>query len=265
MFEVNRRQASTLRLPIVRLVLVVIGIVSPASGHSFPDFRYDRTLVARARPDGVTIRYTLELNAATLLHDAQRYERLPRGTAETQRLPRAAASFAAYHPRVLAGNIALIIGGERMPLAVQNCQWSVDRDRWKFRMTFHGSFHRSGGEQPFTLEDRNSIATIGAQSMSFATEAGLELVELVEPLDLRNKDPRLWKPGDSDRARHIHGILAFPELGKSADQHAEPPRALPPATEDRPVAPPEPNRHPVWLLILAPLLGLLWILLRRIR
>jgi nickel/cobalt exporter len=176
---------------------------APAAAHPLPNFRYDRKIDVRLTRDAVEVRYVLEVSFWTIFTDRQRVfapDEIERTQGKLREVTRIYCEKMA--PRLATGFDAKLGGAA---LAFQNTKLEVeqDRDHARFRYVFRAPWRpKIGADAAFAFEERNFDGETGAIWLTLrADEKALDVKELVEPEDLRGKQPSEYKPGDEVRAR----------------------------------------------------------------
>lgn len=210
------------------LVLLAACALGPAArAHPLPNFRYDRKIDVRLSRDAVEVRYVLEVSFWTIFTDRMKVFEPSEIEGTKGKLREVTRIYCEKMAPRLAAGLDARLGGA--PLVFKNTKLEVeqDRDHARFRYVFRAPWRPDASAyRAFAFEERNFEGEVGAIWLTLqADERALDVKELLEPEDLRGKQPSELKPGDEVRARKASATLAA---------RADAPVA--------PAAPPEPER-----------------------
>ncbi len=203
------------------LLLLLAG--APALAHPLPNFRYDRRIDVRLQPKYVEVRYGLDVSFWTIFTDSQKLFTPQEIEEMGGKLSAVSKRYCEKMAPLLAKGLEAKLGGTVLTFRVVKLEVEQDRDHARFRFVFQAPWRVAGGgpENAFAFEDHNFETDNGAVALVVqADETALDIKELVEPEDLRRKDPSQYKPGDADRARKASATFTAP--------------TLPPLTPDKP-------------------------------
>ncbi len=206
---------------------------APAMAHPLPDSRYDRELDIRIQPQKVEVRYTLSVSFWTMFRDSRKLFTSQEIEEMGGRLREVSKRYCEKMASILAAGLDAKLGNTKITFRATKLEVEQDRDHAKFRYVFQAPWRVNGGgpENSLTFEDHNFATETGAVWLTVkADETVLDVRDLVEPEDLRKRDPSQYKPGDAERARKASATFVAP--------------TLPPLAPDKPPPPPEPTPDP---------------------
>jgi nickel/cobalt transporter (NicO) family protein len=217
-------------LPRIALALVAVcAFGAPAGAHPLPNFRYDRDIDVRLTREFVEVRYVLSVSFWTIFTDRGKVfepDEIERTQGKLREVTRIYCEKMA--PRLATGFDAKLDG---TALAFKNTKLEVeqDRDHAKFRYVFRAPWKpKVGAQQEFAFTERNFEGEVGAVSLVLrADENALDVKEMVEPEDLRGKQPSEYKPGDEERARKASATFGAKVAPEPTAPQPEPERTVP--------------------------------------
>jgi ABC-type nickel/cobalt efflux system permease component RcnA len=220
------------------LVLLLLAAATPAArAHPLPNFRYDRELDVRLHPEKVEVRYVLLVSFWTIFADSQKLFTPAEIEAMGGKMSRVMQCYCEKMGPVLAGNMDARLNGRRLAFRPTRLVVEQDREHAKLRYVFEAPWRIDGGgaDNEFAFEDHNYENDVGMVALKVPEVEVLEdkkvlhFKELVEPEDLRRKDPSQYQPGDADRARKASAVFTAPALPPTRiDAPPEPPAPAPP-------------------------------------
>lgn len=214
-------------------LIPLILFASTATAHPLPNLRYDRTVHVKVESTGVVVRYVLELNDWTMAIDGNRLLTAEdvAGLTGGQAYAKKYGAKKAIH---IADNLRAKFDGRALNFAVKKIELEPDRDHPRFRFTFRAERTPSAGR--FTFEDQNFEHVVGQISLTLEeANERVELLDIVEPTDLRGKASLEYKPGDDERARRVEATIRPPIIPEQPP--AVPPSTVVSASEQPPPAP----------------------------
>ncbi|MDY3553802.1 cytochrome c biogenesis protein CcdA [Gemmata sp. JC717] len=214
-------------------LLVLLASCAPALAHPLPNFRYDRELDVRLGARTVEVRYVLLVSFWTMFTDSQKLFTPEEIEQMGGKLREVSRRYCEKMAPLMAQALEAKLGGAALQFRATKLDVEQDRDHARFRFVFQAPWRPAGGgpENAFTFEDRNFEGETGAVWLVVKPdESALDVKELVEPEDLRKRDPSQYKPGDAARARRASAVFTVP--------------GLPPLGAETPPTPPAPGSAP---------------------
>lgn len=190
----------------VTLLLAVVGFLGFPGGaiaHPLPNLRYDRTIAIRLDPDGVTIRYALELSEWTMVLDGKNLLS-PEETKQIVGSRDFARQYAKKKTPLLIDDIRLTLEGEPVALKPTAIEVVPEHDHLSFRFTFRGEWvPRVGEKHTFAFEDQNFEDRAGTVTLTLDDPApGLTFLHTEAPsTELRAKSTFELKPEEVRQLR----------------------------------------------------------------
>jgi ABC-type nickel/cobalt efflux system permease component RcnA len=215
-------------------VLLLLLAAPVAFAHPLPNFRYDRHLDVRLRPQGVEVRYVLQLSFWTIFADSRKLFTPDEIEAMGGKLSAVTKRYCEKMGPILAEKLDAKLGGKKLPFRAARLEVQQDREHAQFRYVFEAPWRINGGgpDNAFAFEDHNFENEVGAVWLTVvADEKVLDIKELIEPEDLRGKQPSELKEGEAERGRRASAVFAAPSL---------PPLRPDAPTDASPTATPEP-------------------------
>jgi ABC-type nickel/cobalt efflux system permease component RcnA len=209
--------------------LAVLPVVATAVlAHPLPNLRFDRTVRVRLTATGATVRYTLDVNDWTMVFDSRGLiskEEIGSLTGQTA----FGKKYAEKKALLLADGLAAELDGERLAFRPTRVEVERERDHLRLQFQFRADWPpgQAAGKRTFKFEDQNFEDRSGQITLTLdRSDDSIELLEVVDPVDLRGKSPLDYGPGDEKRARRASAVFVI------AGAPAEPP---PPAPADTPL------------------------------
>jgi nickel/cobalt transporter (NicO) family protein len=221
-----------MRLRVTLSLLLLFLAAAPAAAHPLPNFRYDRHIDVRLHPQTVEVRYVLELSFWTIFADNRRLFTPEEIEQMGGKLREVTKRYCEKMAPILAEKLDARLGDKRLTFRVAKLEVQQDRDHARFRYVFEAPWRVNGGgpDNAFNFEDHNFENDPGAVWLTLvADEKVLNIKELVEPEDLRGKQPDALKPGEAERQRKASAVFAAPSLPAIAAEAPAPSTA--PLTE----------------------------------
>jgi ABC-type nickel/cobalt efflux system permease component RcnA len=210
---------------------VVCMASAPAFAHPLPNFRYDRRIDVRLTPQVVEVRYVLEVSFWTIFADGRKLFTAEEFGEINGRLREVTKRYCERVGPLIAKGIEAKHDNRLLEFRVTKLEIEQDRDHARFRYVFQAPWKLTGGETEnrFEFNDKYFEAENGAVWLTLkADEKVLVLRDVVEPEDLRGKQPSELKPGDADRARRTSATFTAPDY--------VPPKVAAPEPETTPTA-----------------------------
>jgi ABC-type nickel/cobalt efflux system permease component RcnA len=185
-----------------------------AGAHPLPNFRYDREIDVRLTREFVEVRYVLSVSFWTIFTDPQKIF-APDEIERTQgKLTKVASIYCEKMAPRLAAGLDAQLGGTALAFKNTKLEVEPDRDHARFRYVFRAPWKpKTGAEVAFAFTERNFEGEVGAVRLVLQPdEKVLDVKEMVEPEDLRGKQPSEYKPGDEARARKASATLSAKAL-----------------------------------------------------
>lgn len=221
------------------LLLLLFG--APALAHPLPNFRYDREVDVRLQAQKVEVRYVLFVSFWTIFTDSQKLFTPQEIEEMGGKVSAVSKRYCEKMAPLIAQNMEAKLGDARLAFRVAKINVEQDRDHARFRFVFEAPWRVNGGgpENAFTFEDHNFETDVGAVSLVVEEDQkALDVKDVLQPDDLRKRDPALYKAGDAARARKASATFVAPNLPPlSADKPpptAEPTPEPPAVTEEKP-------------------------------
>ncbi len=201
------------------LFLAAVALVcSPLAAHPLPNLRYDRAIHVRLAADGVTVRYTLELNEWTMVLDGKNLF-TPEETRGIVGSRDYAKKYAGKKAPLIADDLRATLDGE--PLAWKTTAIDIvpEHDHLSFRYTFRAAWSPKPAERhTFAIEEQNFEDRPGSIALTVEdTAEGVEVRGVEAPsAELRGKSPLELKPEEAAKLRRatvtfeIKGPLPLP-------------------------------------------------------
>lgn len=216
-------------------LLLLLASCAPALAHPLPNFRYDRELDVRLTPQTVEVRYVLLVSFWTMVVDSQKLFTPAEIEEMGGRLREVSKKYCEKMAPLMAQSLEAKLGATALQFRATRLEVEQDRDHARLKFVFQAQWKPAGGgpENSFTFEDHNFATETGAVWLVLKpSESVLEVKELIEPEDLRKRDPSQYKPGDAARARRASAVFTAPTLPPLTDTELTP--STPPATEPPP-------------------------------
>ncbi|MBN9120857.1 MAG: hypothetical protein J0I06_17185 [Planctomycetes bacterium] len=224
-----------MRLRILFTLLSLTLFTAPAAAHPLPNFRYDRELKVRMHPQKVEVRYILQLSFWTIFADNRKLFTPEEIEAMGGKLREVTKRYCEKMAPLLAEKLDGHLDGKKLAFRVAKLEVLYDRDHARLQYIFEAPWRVNGGgpENTFAIEDHNFENDNGAVWLTVDDfKTGLDVKYTLEPTDLQQKDPSLYKPGDAERARKASAVFAAPALPPlRPDAPGAPPAATPQAVE----------------------------------
>ncbi len=199
-------------------------LASPAAvAHPLPNFRYDRHLDVRLHTQSVEVRYVLELSFWTIFADNRRLFTPEEIEQMGGKLREVTKRYCEKMAPIIAEKLEAKLGAQRLKFRVAKLEVQQDRDHARFRYVFEAPWQVNGGgaDNAFAFEDHNFENEIGAVWLTLiADEKAFDVKELLDPEDLRGKQPDALKPGDVERQRKASAVFSAPSLPPLSSQAA---------------------------------------------
>ena len=172
------------------LVLLILAIVAPAApAHPLPNTRYDRTVAVRLGPNGVVVKYALEVSQFTIWLDGAKLF-TPEEIAKLDKISR---GFSTAYAKKMAPEIArdLHATADGKPLEFEAVSIDVEAgEHPRFQFLFKAAWPPGGKQRAFTLEDNSFEGKPGILTLTLGAagdiDSGVSLDDVNEP------DPR-WR------------------------------------------------------------------------
>lgn len=227
-----------MRLRFTFSLLLLLSAAAPAVAHPLPNFRYDREIDVRLHPQKVEVRYVLMVSFWTIFTDSQRLFTPDEIAAMDGKMSKVSKGYCEKMGPLIAERMEARLNGPKLAFRVTKMAVEQDRDHAKLRYVFEAPWRVNGGgpENTFAFEDHNFENDVGAVALKLPEDEVheekrvIKLTELIEPEDLRRKDPSQYKPGDADRARQLSAVFTAPSLPPLAASREDAP-AKPQAVE----------------------------------
>ena len=183
------------------LGLLLLLIPATATAHPLPNLRFDRTIHVRLAPDAITVRYSLEINDWTMVLDGKDLVNPADLKPGGQRAY--AQKYAEKKAPILADNLRATLDGQSLTFHAEKVELEPEKDHLRLRFLMRAKWKpTSGAQHRFAFEDQNFEGRSGSITLTLDKSGeGLELDDVVEPVDLRGKSPFELKPSDELRAR----------------------------------------------------------------
>ncbi len=198
----------------VAALLLVFCLAPAVVAHPLPNQRYDRVVAVRVSPDGVTVRYTLEVSQFTIWTDGAKLFT----PAEIAQLDKTGRGFVTAYAKKIAAEIAhdLRATSDATPLTFRAEKVEVEPgEHPQFHLLFKADWPPGGTRRAFAFEDDSFEGKPGVLALTLAEagsrESGVSLDDLIEP------DPR-WRtkpaidltPEESTKLRKASAMVTLP-------------------------------------------------------
>ncbi|MBX9625200.1 MAG: hypothetical protein K2X82_15440 [Gemmataceae bacterium] len=204
-------------LPLVGLLF----LPPAASAHPLPSSRYDRTVSVRLDPQGVRVRYTLEVTQLTIWVDGAKLFT----PAEIAGLDKTARGFAAAYAKKVAPELAhdLRATADGVPLAFRVEGNEVEGgEHPRFRFTLRADWPAGGPKRAFTFEDESFEGKPGVLGLTVSEADGVVLDDLVEPDPKWRDKPAIdLKPEEAAQLRKASATVILPKPIDGVQQGVE--------------------------------------------
>jgi len=191
-----------------RMIALVIAFTAAtsAAAHPVPNLRYDRTAQVRLAPDGITIRYVLDISDWTLTLDPE--YKLPNGDfADLLGQPnfegRYAERYANERAAAIAEGFQTTLNGEFVQLRSDGVSIEPHDGHRRFTFTFRGKWLLEPGKQyDFRIEDQNWANRSGRIVLAFdAPGEGVQFLKSEDANELWEKSPLDLTQREANRLR----------------------------------------------------------------
>ncbi|HEY1189848.1 MAG TPA: hypothetical protein VGE74_19520, partial [Gemmata sp.] len=195
-------------------LLLLLASCAPALAHPLPNFRYDRELDVRLHPQTVEVRYVLLVSFWTMVVDSQKLFSPVEIEQMGGRLREVSKRYCEKMAPIMAKALEAKLSGTALRFRSTKLEIEQDRDHARLKFVFQAPWAISGGgpDNKFTFEDHNFETETGAVWLVVKPDDDLDVKELIEPEDLRKRDPSQYRPGDAARARKASAVFTAPAL-----------------------------------------------------
>jgi nickel/cobalt exporter len=191
-------------------LLLLLALAPSVAAHPIPNTRYDRTVAVRATPDGVVVKYTLEVNQVTIWLDVARLFTAD----EISQLDKTGRGFVTACAKKLAPEVArdLRATADGQPLAFRVEKIDVEvSDHPRFQFLFKSDWPPGGTKRAFAFEDESFEGKPGVLALTLDTTGGVQLDDVIEP------DPK-WRikpaidltPEEALKLRKASAVVTLP-------------------------------------------------------
>ena len=171
-------------MPRIAAVLLLFALAAPAAAHPIPNTRYDRTVAVRVGPDGVHVKFTLEVSQLTIWLDGGRLF----SPEEIAKLDKTARGFSTAYARKIAPEIARDLRAtcDGQPLEFRSTKIDVEPgEHPRFQFQFQADWPPGGPKRAFTFEDASFEGKPGILALTLdtagGTGSGVSLDDAIEP------------------------------------------------------------------------------------
>jgi ABC-type nickel/cobalt efflux system permease component RcnA len=205
-----------------------------SAGHPVPRSEHDRNVTVTWRPDGVFVKYRLEIDEYTLLTSVAAWIADQPGDTRKPIGPKEIAK--AYIDRmkaVIPDNLVATLDGKDLHFTCTDGTVTfLDSAQFEFRLK--AAVALTPGKHTLAVEDINFLDKKGRLAMKFDAGPPLTVERVSEP-----PESRITEATESER-RTVSATVSLP-----GDLPAEPPRAGPPP-DVQPASPPAPEPEGFW-------------------
>ncbi|MDB5311434.1 MAG: hypothetical protein JWO38_5636 [Gemmataceae bacterium] len=195
-------------------LLLICAAAPVASAHPLPNLRYDRTVAVRVSPDGVSVRYALEVSQWTIVMDGRNLFTPD----EIAKLDKTGRGFVTAYAKKIAPEIAhdLRATADGKPLAFRVEKIDVEPgEHPRFRFEFKADWPPGGKKRAFVFEDESFEGKPGVLALTLAEAgdraAGVSLDDVTEPDPKWRDRPAIdLKPNEAAKLRKAAAVVSLP-------------------------------------------------------
>ena len=196
-------------------LLLLLTLAPAASAHTLPNQRYDRVVAVRLTPDGVVVRYSLEVTQWTIFTDGAKLF-TPAEIAKLDRTGRGLVrAYAAKIAPEIAHDLHAAVDGQPLTFRLEPLTEPDLGEHPKFQFVYKASWPVGPKRRAFAFEDESFPGKPGILNLTLdvpgGRESGITLDDVIEP------DPR-WrlkptielKPDEAAKPRKASAVVNLP-------------------------------------------------------
>lgn len=208
---------------IASLFLVLL-FAAPAAAHPLPSSRYDRTVAVRIAPDGVIVKYTLEVGQFTIWLDGAKLF----SPEEISKLDKTSRGFSTAYAKKIAPELARDLhataDGKLLEFSVEKIDVEAS-DHPRFQFVFKAAWPPGGKKRAFAFEDTSFEGKPGVLALTLDRagdiDSGVSLDDLIEPDPKWRERPAIdLTPEQASRLRKASATVTLPKEIANTDQPA---------------------------------------------